>query len=391
MLRAIQYVIGVTGSSGKGTTTNLIYNILKNAGMDVVYNDSGSNGIRAITTLILNNCTIFGRFKHEVLLLELDEKHLHLAFRKNKMTHLVITNITRDQPARNGSPDLVFKSIMNALDGKTTLIINGDDPGLKKICLSYKGKVITYGIDKTKDSYVEPKYLSIDNAYCPNCHQKLKYIYYHYGHLGNYQCPKCSFKRDPLDYIGKNLDLDNQEITINDNVIHLNKNILYTAYATVASYALAKTININDKVIKETFNIKHVASKRAHEYWIDNRPLIMLESKNENSLSYFQSLQYIKNAPHKKTVVLGFDNVSRRYKYNAFSWLWDVDFELLNDDTRLNYANINKNKLIFIDDLNDLIKIIKNKTIGDIYTMVCFDMTEIILNLLKEEKHHENI
>ena len=93
-----KYVIGVTGSSGKGTTTQMIYHILTDAGLDVSYNASGSNGIRGITTLVLNNCTLTGKFKHDVLLLELDERHLHLAFGKNKMTHLVVTNITRDQP-----------------------------------------------------------------------------------------------------------------------------------------------------------------------------------------------------------------------------------------------------------------------------------------------------
>ena len=59
----------------------------------------------------------------------------------------------------------------------------------------------------------------------------------------------------------------------------------------------------------------------------------MLESKNENNLSYYQSMKFIKNQKGKKTVILGFDNVSRRYQYNDLSWLWDVDFELLNDKT----------------------------------------------------------
>ena len=170
-----KYVIGVTGSSGKGSTTSLIAHTLKSAGYDVVYNESGSNGIRAITTLILNNCTIFGRFKHEILLLEIDEKHLHLAFGKNKMTHLVLTNITRDQTARNGSPDLVYQSIIDAIDESTTLILNADDPCLQKTQLTFKGKIITYGISNTKDSYTTSKNKNIDNDYCPNCHKKLIY------------------------------------------------------------------------------------------------------------------------------------------------------------------------------------------------------------------------
>ena len=56
---------------------------------------------------------------------------------------------------------------------------------------------------------------------------------------------------------------------------------------------------------------------------------------------------------------------------------WDVY-------VRLTYANIPKDKIILTSDLNELIPTIKEKTKGNIYTMVCFDMTAIITGLVKE-------
>ena len=127
----------------------------------------------------------------------------------------------------------------------------------------------------------------------------------------------------------------------------------------------------------------------------------MLESKNENALSYYQSLKYVLNAEGKKVVILGFDNVSRRYKYNDLSWLWDVEFELLNDESiekiiligrfkwdvrvRLEYAKIPNEKIYMLDDINEIVHVLKTETKGNIYTMVCFDMTEILLKKFKEE------
>ena len=401
-----KYVIGVTGSSGKGTTTQMIYHILTDAGLDVSYNASGSNGIRGITTLVLNNCTLTGKFKHDVLLLELDERHLHLAFGKNKMTHLVVTNITRDQPARNGSPDLIYDAIFNAIDEQTTLILNADDPGLMKEKINFKGKIVTYGINKTKDSYSKKENFSVDKAYCPKCHKKLVYYYYHYGHIGSYYCQNCDFKRGTPDYTATKVDLKNKTMLINNNEFSLNKNFLYTAYATLAAYALTNTIGIKEKQILYALNDDMIESKRGHEYMIDNRHVLMLESKNENALSYYQSLRYIVNEDGQKSVILGFDNVSRRYKFNDLSWLWDVDFELLNDDSiekifligrfkwdvlvRLKYAKIKAKKIVLIDDLNNLIDTVKKESIGDIYTMVCFDMTEIIKKKIKEYNNGNN-
>lgn len=401
-----KYVIGVTGSSGKGTTTNLIAHILKTNGYDVIFNESGSNGIRGITTTILNNCTIFGRFKHDILLLEIDEKHLHLAFGKNKMTHLVVTNITRDQPARSGSIDLIYDAIFNALDGSTKLILNADDPGVMKAKLNYPGEIITYGIEKTIDSYTKPKENNLDNTYCPKCHKKLNYKFYHYGHLGSYFCKNCDFTRGIPNYTGKNVDLENQMMKINNTTIKLNKDILYVAYSTLAAFSLISEIGIEKEKILYALNEKTMPSKRGNTYSVQNKLFTMLESKNENALSYYQSLKYIIDKNDKKSVVLGFDNVSRRYKFNDISWLWDVEFELLNNSNidkifcigkfrydvanRLVYANIDPKKIILIEDLDEILPTIMKQTKYNIYTMVCFDMTAILKKQITEANNGNN-
>lgn len=395
-------VIAVTGSSGKGTTCSLIKHILIDAGYSVALNESGSNGIIGATTLIFNNTKLNGEFQKDVLLLECDERHLKLIFHKKKPTHLVITNLTRDQPARNGTPEIVFNDIKKAIDDSVHLIINADDPLVSRLKLTHQGKITTYGIDKTKHSYLKPTLNNVDFAYCPQCHQKLEYSYYHYGHLGNYKCPQCDFYRGTPDYLATNVNLEKETFDIDNKKISLNKNALYTVYATTAAYTLAKVLKIKDDKILYALNADKLASKRGKTLYIDNRPITMLETKNENNLSYYQSCEYIKEQKGLKTVILGFENVSRRYKENDLSWLYDVDFELLNDSnidkifcigrfrydvkTRLEYANIPADKLVLVDDLNNLLSMVKTKSKGNIYTMVCFDMTAIIKKMIEGEK-----
>jgi len=394
-----KYVIGITGSSGKGSTTEVVAHILKNAGYDVVYNKSGSNGVRALATLILNNCSLLGKFRGDVLLLEIDERHIHLAFPRSTLTHLLITNITRDQPARNIHPDSIYEFITRKITSDTELIINADDPLVSKVKTTHLGRITTYGLSRTEYSYDKPVLEVIDNAYCPKCFKKLNYAYYHYGHLGSYVCSTCDFGRCNVDYEAKEINLDKQEMIINKNKVHINKNILYAAYYTTAAYALCSTLGISKKTILHALNDDFVKPKRANIYMLDNRKFNMLESKNENALSYYQSLRYIVDQDGVKSVILGFDNVSRRYEFNDLSWLWDVEFEMLNDKsvdkiicigrfkydvaTRLEYAGINKKKLILVENLNDLLNITELKSKGDIYTMVCFDMTYAIKKMLR--------
>ena len=401
-----KYVIAVTGSSGKGSTTDLINHILTDNGYDVCYNQNGSNGVLAATTLILNNCNYKGEFKHDVLLLECDERHLKLIFGKNKMTHLIITNVTRDQPARNGHPDVVFNDIIKAIGEDTKLFLNADDPLVHKLSLEMKNDIVTFGVGTTDDTYNEFNINAIDYAYCPKCHKKLKYDFYHYGHIGNYKCPSCKYARGNVDYEATDINFNDKSIKINGNDIYLNKCVLYAVYYTVAAYALVSDLGLKEKDILKALNVDKKESKRGKELKLDNRNLTMLETKNENNLSYYQSIRFIVNQSGKKTVILGFDNVSRRYKFNDLSWLWDVDFELLNDKNidkifvigrfrydvlnRLEFTDIDKDKIVLVDDLGTLIKKVKKESIGDIYTMVCFDMTANILRLIKEDENENN-
>ena len=397
-----KYVVGVTGSSGKGSTTSMIAHILEVNGYKVVWNKSGSNVVNGTTTLILNNTKVFShKMDCDFLLLEMDASYIKETFSKSTLTHLVVTNITRDQPARNGEPLFILNKIFNSIDEKTHLIINSDDAFVNRLKYLHKGEVTTYGIGKTKYSLKEPISNNVDAAYCPICHEKLVYKFYHYGHLGSYSCPNGDFKNN-IDIKAEKVDLEKQEMVINDNIIHLNKDVFFAVYYTLAAYSLCKVIGMEEVKIIHALNDEVLESKRLKSLKYHNREVDMLESKNENNLSYLQSLNYINNYKGKKTIILGFDNVSRRYKYNDISWLYDVDFEVLdlkNIDkilcigrfrydvyARLRLANIDEDKLVIVDNIKNISEDL-DKTEGTIFTMVCFDMTAVLKKIFMEDNN----
>ena len=57
---------------------------------------------------------------------------------------------------------------------------------------------------------------------------------------------------------------------------------------------------------------------------------MLLTSKHENSIAYDTNLRYIRASHAPCTVLVIVDAVSRKYFTSETSWLWDIDFDLLN-------------------------------------------------------------
>lgn len=391
-------VVAVTGSSGKGSITSLISDIAINNNMIVAHNEKGSNLSAGITSLLIENSDLKGNIKADIIVAEVDERYTKYVFPHLKPSHVVITNITRDQPPRQGHFDFVFSEIKKAITSDMHLILNADDPMLQKFALDKKNKITYYSVDKNKYSYKRNKFENLNFTHCPHCHTKLNYNYYNFEEIGDYYCPACSFKKPQATNICTKIDYSANMITINDTKVSVPSTMLYNIYNTLAAYTLCKLIGINQNIIVSTMNIVSKDSKKFGVYKVNNRNVNVLNNKNENSSTFNQSLLFIDREKSLKTIVIGWKEISRRYNHNDISWLYDIDFEILNKHdidkivcvglnkfdiaTRMEYANIDKKKIITFDSLEEAVPYVVKKTKGDIYAILNFDYVEPFNNLI---------
>ena len=402
-LKKVNYpenIIMVTGSSGKGSTVALIKEVMDKAGYKTIANQDGSNLLDAIATTVLKNVNGH-KLMGDALVLEVDERYMKFVTQHIKPKYVVITNITRDQPPRQGSFEIVFNEIAKSLNNDIHLVLNGDDPILRKYSLTHKGKISYFGIGKTKYCYQQMDDVK-DYEYCPKCHSKLEYDYYHYGCVGDYKCPKCEFKRDDISYEITNVDFNKDQITINGkNKINVSTNILFNLYNIITAYGVCDLVGIKKTTILNVLEESKMNKKIFDYYEINDRKYTILNCKAENNATYNLALIYSVMNDDKKVIVLGLRQISRRYNHYDLSWLYDINFEILKDKnvdkiicagpyafdfaTRIKYAGIDENNIITLTDLTYIKDIIENQTKGDIYGILNFDYVEPFVSKITEE------
>lgn len=391
--------IFVTGTTGKTSVSRTLYELYKNAGYKTVSNVKGSNLIGGVTSCIIDSVKLNGKTKVDALIIEIDERYVKKVFKYITPKYFIINNLSRDQLARNGHYELVFKEIDNSIDSKTHLILNADDPLVVKFGLNKKNKITYYGVKENKYSTKKNKIDTLDLSYCPVCHKKLEFEYFNYGNLGMYKCPKGDFVRPVCKYEAELLK--NNKFKVDNDIITMNSDAIYNVYNFLACYTVCKLDKMNDELLVEGLNNISQKAKRLTEFEVDGVKGTVLLSKNETPLSYNQSLEYVKSKKDKKTVAIGFTRVSGRYDLKDLSWLYDINFELLNDNSiekiiligpfaydlavRLKLAKVDTKKIVYcLDYKNSLDFCLKNAK-GNLYCVVYFDLDYLYIDQLKEK------
>lgn len=380
-----KYVIAVTGSNGKTSTVELINHVLSNNGLNVAYNYEGSNQIEGITTLLLCDSDFHGVCKSDVCLLEVDERYAEEIFSYFTPTHLLVSNLFRDQTTRNGNREWVYSCIERSISSNVNLILNADDP-LSSLLSSKANKTVYYGIDKTSDNVNIGVF--DDGIYCPKCNSKLVYHYRHFDNLGDYECSNCGYKKHETTYTINDINLNESYIVINNKKVTLGFSSFYNAYNSLAAYSIARELGIEENSVIRSLNNYELKNKRIVKFNINNKKGIFLASKHENPVSYNQSMNYIRNYKKDVSVLIVVDQISRKYFTSETSWLWDIDFNLLKANNvckiilsgkytndlalRFEFTDINDIIVEKIDDIKTAVERLANVEQDDLFIITCF-------------------
>lgn len=130
------FTIGVTGTNGKTTTTMMISDILKKAGMKVFTGGNAGGGFKGYTEIILEAEST----EYDIILVEVCDMTLDFCQHVFDFDLVVVTNIGRDHLEFHQSLENYLDSLVNFVNGK-------------KVVLNHEDEVLGNLIDKKADAY----------------------------------------------------------------------------------------------------------------------------------------------------------------------------------------------------------------------------------------------
>lgn len=319
-------VILITGTNGKTTTTSMIYNILKEAGLKVMTNNTGANMLSGIVAAFVEDFS-FSESYEKYAIIEVDEANLKFITEHITPEIITITNLFRDQLDRYGE---VYTTLNKILEGvrkvpESKLVLNGDESLLGNMDL--KNPCIYYGFKESlnKDTSID---VNADAKFCKFCKAPYKYNFITYNHLGDFYCESCGYKRSTLKYaMDKILDLtpDSSKVVINGSEVLLSQSGLYNIYNALCAYAITSELNVSNETIIKSLENQSSSFGRQETVNIEGKELKIILVKNP--AGYNQALDTLSLS--KENMSLGFFLNDNYADGRDVSWIWDVNFENL--------------------------------------------------------------
>ena len=233
--------------------------------------------------------------------------------------------------------DLLRRAFDMAPDMK--IIVNGDDSLSTYLAQESGHEVITYGISeqvKGAQGSADGSTREIrEGQFCKKCGTRLEYSFYHYSQLGVYRCPQCGFHRPEIDFDACNIDLkdgltfDVKEQGRTLKRIHANYRGFYNIYNILACWAAVRTAGVGTEHFDQMLDQYNPENGRNELFRIGRTKVLLNLAKNPAGFN--QNISSVMEDPDEKDLIIVINDNAQDGR--DISWLWDVDFDRLQDES----------------------------------------------------------
>ena len=384
----------VCGTNGKTTTNNMLCAALEAEGQKVICNHTGSNMLNGVVAAYVLAAGLNGHIDADYACIEADEASTRYIFPAIKPDYMVLTNLFRDQLDRYGEIDItmnILEEMIRKVPGMK-VIVNGDDALSAYLAMDSGNSFVSYGISRPvmKNETAEIR----EGRFCKRCGEKLSYSFYHYSQLGDYECPKCGFKRPEPDFDAYDVKVgDRLSFRVEEKLISANYKGFYNVYNILAAYAGVRTAGFSGEHFNEMLRRFNPENGRMEQFRIKGTGIVLNLAKNPAGFN--QNITAVMQDPSPKDVIIAInDNAQDGID---ISWLWDVDFDRLREESiksitvsgircqdmrlRLKYVDIDS---VLEADVEKAIRDRINDGVGNLYVLVNYTALFSTRNILKK-------
>ena len=332
-----QTIIAVTGTNGKTTVSNLLSDLLTDAGRKVMTNRSGSNIVSGISTAFIRNSNLFGRITNcDIAVLEVDERCSPKVYPYIKPDFVVLTNLFRDSIMRNAHPFYIGDILTRSIPETAKIITNADDLIACGVAPQCAHSYFSIGqLDTDRQDCIN---LIDDLRICPRCAGKLRYAYRRYHHIGKAVCETCGFSSPQPDYYVPGMVFPGTEMPVTESGKIYRYPILsdsfVNAYNVLTAIAVLRQLDYPHEKIQSLLSRAKITATRHSFESVGDVTLVRQMAKEKNALATSRAFDYIAHRPGRKEVLLMMNCLgdTKHWSENT-CWIFDSDFEFLHDDS----------------------------------------------------------